>query len=211
MQQFFDALHRHLRMTGSPNATLEDADVACPEDMLGTHGQIAMDHYEDRMGTSQSPSFLRILQFDLLEKAEDELRAGHSQSSITTAGVVLDDFPSMPKESLVLACLLRAEGCIASRNHSECESDLGEMLDLLQSLKPLPAMCIEGLMASAVRFGPDRILDLIESSPMVNRLFPLVTALREELGIETRVPQEVAEVANDIRLCLERWRQAGVP
>lgn len=49
VQQFFDALHRHLRITGRSDATLEDADVAYREDMLGTRGQIDMDHYEDRL------------------------------------------------------------------------------------------------------------------------------------------------------------------
>ena len=49
VQQFFDALHRHLRITGSSDATLEYADVAYREDMLGTRGQIDMDHYEDRL------------------------------------------------------------------------------------------------------------------------------------------------------------------
>ena len=49
VQQFFDALHRHLRITERSDATLEDADVAYREDMLGTRGQIDMDHYEDRL------------------------------------------------------------------------------------------------------------------------------------------------------------------
>lgn len=49
VQQFFDALHRHLRITGRSDATLEDADVAYREDMLGTRGQINMDHYENRL------------------------------------------------------------------------------------------------------------------------------------------------------------------
>ena len=171
----------------------------------------SLEEFKDRMGASQSPSVLRLLGFALLEKAKAELRAGHPKAAIATAGVVLEELSSNPDDNLVLARLLRAEGRFACRNQPGCESDLGEMLKLLQSLETLPPMCIEGLMAFTVRFGPRRILDLIESSPMVNRLFPLVVALREELGIETRVPQEVAEVVKDIRLGLEGWRQAGVP
>ena len=171
----------------------------------------SLEEFKDRMGASQSPSVLRLLRFALLEKAKAELRADHPNSAIATAGIVLEELSSNPDDNLVLARLLRAEGHFACRNQFGCESDLGEMLKLLQSLETVPPMCIEGLMAFTVRFGPRRILDLIESSPMVNRLFPLVVALREELGIETRVPQEVAEVAKDIRLGLEGWRQAGVP
>ena len=49
VQQFFDALHRHLKIQERWNATLEDAEVAYREDMLGTRGWIDMDHYEDRL------------------------------------------------------------------------------------------------------------------------------------------------------------------
>ena len=49
VQQFFDALHRHLTLQGKRDATLEDAETAYREDMLGTRGRIDMDHYEERL------------------------------------------------------------------------------------------------------------------------------------------------------------------
>ncbi len=49
VQQFFDALHRHLTLQGKCDATLEDAETAYREDMLGTRGRIDMDHYEERL------------------------------------------------------------------------------------------------------------------------------------------------------------------
>ena len=49
VQQFFDALHRHLTLQGECVATLEDAETAYREDMLGTRGRIDMDHYEERL------------------------------------------------------------------------------------------------------------------------------------------------------------------
>ncbi|MDE0626144.1 MAG: tetratricopeptide repeat protein [Bryobacterales bacterium] len=171
----------------------------------------SVEEFRDRMGASQSPSVLRWLGVALLQRAKAELRAGHPKAAIATAGVVLEELSSNPADNLVLARLLRAESHFVCRNQSGCESDLQEMLRLLQSLETVPPMSIEGLMTFTARFGPERILNLIESSSMVNRLLPLVTALREELGIETRVPQEVAEVARDIRSGLEGWRQAGAP
>lgn len=171
----------------------------------------SVEEFRGRMGASQSPSVLQSLGFALLEQAKAELRAGRPKAAISTAGVVLEELSSNPADNLVLARLLRAEGRFVCQNQSGCESDLTEMLGLLQSLETVPPMSIEGLMAFTVRFGPDRILNLIESSSMVNRLLPLVIALREELGIETRVPQEVAEVAQDIRLGLAGWRQADAP
>ena len=85
------------------------------------------------------------------------------------------------------------------------------MLELLPRLEILPAMSIDALMAFTVRFGPKRVLTLVEGSPAVNRLFPLVTALRQESGLETKVAREVAEVAKDIRLSLARLRELGSP
>ena len=49
VQQFFDALHRHLTLQGKCDAILEDAESAYREDMLGTRGRIDMDHYEERL------------------------------------------------------------------------------------------------------------------------------------------------------------------
>ena len=49
VQQFFDALHRHLRLAQRRNATLADADAAYRCDMLQARGQIDMDHYEERL------------------------------------------------------------------------------------------------------------------------------------------------------------------
>ncbi len=49
VQQFFDALHRHLTIAGRYEATLEDADSVYREDRLGVRGRIDMDHYEDRL------------------------------------------------------------------------------------------------------------------------------------------------------------------
>ncbi len=49
VQQFFDALYRHLKIARRCEATLEDADTAYREDMLGARGRIDADHYEDRL------------------------------------------------------------------------------------------------------------------------------------------------------------------
>ena len=49
VQQFFDALHRHLTLAGRSDATIADADAAYRGDMLRARGQIDMDHYKQRL------------------------------------------------------------------------------------------------------------------------------------------------------------------
>ena len=111
----------------------------------------------------------------------------------------------------MLAHLLRAEGYFRRRNQFGCKSELAAMLEILPRFEVLPELSIESLMAYTIRFGPGPVLALIEASPSVNRLYPLVTALRQELGIETKVAKEVEDVASDIRQDLARRRQQGPP
>ena len=54
VQQFFDAVHRHLRIARRAETTFEIADRAYREDMLGARGQIDMDHYEERLKVALS-------------------------------------------------------------------------------------------------------------------------------------------------------------
>lgn len=60
VQQFFEAVHRHLRIANSSRATLEIADRAYREDMLGARGQIDMDHYENRLRLVLGPDESRV-------------------------------------------------------------------------------------------------------------------------------------------------------
>ncbi len=174
-------------------------------------GYAAIEDFSDRFSGSTSAPILEMVGNTLLEKAKAELRTGQSEAAISTAGRVLREFSSRTTDSLVLAHLLRAEGYFACQNELGCESELAAMLELMPRFEVLPSMSIEGLLAFTVRFGPKRVLALVEESPAVNCLFPLVTALRQESGLETKVAREVGEVAKDIRLSLARLRELGSP
>ena len=174
-------------------------------------GFAAIDDISYRFSGNASASVRRLVGRALLERAKAELRTGQAEAATGTAGRVLREFSSNPTDSLVLAHLLRAEGYFVCQNELGCESELATMLELLPRFEVLPSLSIDGLLAFTVRFGPKRVLALVEESPAVNRLFPLVTALRQESGLETKVAREVAEVAKDIRLSLARLRELGSP
>ena len=55
------------------------------------------------------------------------------------------------------------------------------------------------LLEFIASIAPSKALELIEDSPIADALLPTVVALRNELGQETSVAREVAEVAQDIR------------
>lgn len=71
VQQFFDALHRQMRLAGRTDATLEDADTAYRGDMLGVRGQIDMDHYEERLKLVLGTDAYRVA-LELLVQAASE-------------------------------------------------------------------------------------------------------------------------------------------
>ena len=52
VQQFFDHVHRHIQSEGRSEATVEDVEQVYRRDMLGAHGQMAMQHYEERLRTA---------------------------------------------------------------------------------------------------------------------------------------------------------------
>lgn len=71
VQQFFDALHRQLKLAGRTNATHDDADIAYRDDMLAVRGQIDMDHYEERLKMVLGIDGYRVA-LELLARAASE-------------------------------------------------------------------------------------------------------------------------------------------
>ena len=87
VQQFFDALHRQLRIAGRRDATLEDADTAYRGDMLAVRGQIDMDHYEERLKMVLGSDDYRVA-LELLARAAPE--GSLRPKSIDTYKSILD-------------------------------------------------------------------------------------------------------------------------
>ena len=73
VQQFFDALHRVLRLAGRSMATLEDAERAYRNDMLGTRGRIDLEHYEERLKLVLGPERFQIALELLARTARERL------------------------------------------------------------------------------------------------------------------------------------------
>ena len=165
----------------------------------------------ERYSGSQSHIVLQMVQRALLGRAASELALKFWEDAIDTTGRLLEGLGTDPSEIHVTSRLLRADAYFENGNRFACEGELAAMLKLLPSFASLPALTIDALMAYTIRFGPEAVLKLIEESPSASRLSPLVTALRQELGIESKVAEEVEEVAKDIRKDLAILRQLGLP
>ena len=64
---------------------------------------------------------------------------------------------------------------------------------------PMGPQSMQVLFEFIASIDPSKALELIEDSPIGYALLPLAVALRNELGQETSVAQEIQEVAQDIR------------
>ena len=68
VQLFFDCLHEHLRRFGRSVATLDDVEGVYRNDMLGTRGQMGLDHYEIRLKSTLGNHGYQVA-LDLLTEA----------------------------------------------------------------------------------------------------------------------------------------------
>lgn len=148
VQQFFDALHRHLRIARRSGATLEDADRAYREDMLGARGRIDMDHYEDRLKLVLGRNRFTVA-LELLARAAAGGLLG--PQSIEDYSQTLDaaDDPAADSLPFVLD-VLEQDGYFDKRREGYCFAS-GLLEDWQRARQGLPIHPLSGASVSAKR------------------------------------------------------------
>ena len=71
-----------------------------------------------------------------------------------------------------------------------------------------PKRAIGALLRFCIVLGSEHMRELIQVSPAADLWRPLTTALEREMGLAPRVPEEISEVAEDIRKTLAKMREA---
>ena len=89
------------------------------------------------------------------------------------------------------------------------ESEAESMLAGIAEIGEIPAGGIAVLIDFCAIAGPRKALEVIQSSPALELMLPLVTALKQELGEQPRVAKEVREVAGDIRRRIAEFQQSN--
>ena len=79
------------------------------------------------------------------------------------------------------------------------ESEVAALLSCISLIDSVKPGSVHALTRFSAVAGAGPALDLIEASGTAGLLLPLVTALRQEMGEESRVAKEVAEVASDVQ------------
>ncbi len=162
-------------------------------------GFAAWDEAVRRFEASDLPALRDAAVSALCGRAEHELTEGRAKDAVTFLDRALLQARAGTPESRLQGYLIRARAHRAAGDSEACAGDVETALSILPELKMLPRDVLVALANLAVSVGPERMCDLIKSSPAGDLLLPLRTALERELGLEPRVAREVEEIAEDIR------------
>ncbi len=161
----------------------------------------------NRYGDSDSSTLRELVGYGLIGRSNSELSLGRAAAAATTAGKAHQIASADDSDLAIASVLQRALAHLVGGNVEDCEAVLAAMLGLLPKFPSVTSPAIEGLIGFTAQMGPRPVLELLQESPSEDLLLPLTTALRMELGIETRVAEEVREVASDIRQDLAKLRE----
>ena len=173
-----------------------------PEEALAAWEEVVR-----RFGTSDDGTLGDLVGDALLKKAAIELKLKRYQEAIVTVGRALDQKEMESPRNQWRYHLIGAFAKLNLGDLSACEQEVTAILAILPDLDAPPIELLDMLKAMSLALGPKQMRKLIIASPSERMLLPFTTALERDLGIESRVPREVEEVAEDIRRDFARLRK----
>ena len=207
-EETLEACDEALRWFGSSD---EPYDVEAIAQILVNKGAllVALDRTEEgfaawdevvrRFEASDVPALRDAAESALCRRAQHDLTEGRARTALGFLDrALLQTLAGMP-DSRLQGHLIRARAHLAEGDGAACAGDVETALSILPELNMLPRDVLVALADLASGVGPERMCELIKSSPANDLLLPLRTALERELGLEPRVAREVEEVAEDIR------------
>ena len=162
-------------------------------------GLAAWDEVVRRFEESDVPELRDSAESALCRRAQHELTEGRARAAVAFLDRALLERRAGIPDSRLQGHLVRARAHLAEGDGEACARDVETALSILPELNMLPRDVLVVLSELALGVGPERMCDLIKSSPAGDLLLPLRTALERELGWEPRVAREVEEIAEDIR------------
>ena len=160
---------------------------------------VVWDEIIRRFEASDVPALRDAAESALCSRAQHELTEGRTRTALGFLDRALQQGRAGIPDSRLQGHLIRARGHLAEGDGEAGARDIEMALSILPELKVLPREVVVALADLSEGVGPERMCDLIKSSPAGDLLLPLRTALERELGLEPRVAREVEEIAEDIR------------
>ncbi len=169
-------------------------DLGCHEE-----GGAAWDEVVRRFEASDVSALRDAVESALCGRARQELTRGQASAALEFLDRVLLQARGGTPGSRVQVHMLRSRAHLTEGDAEACARDVEATLSILPELDMLTRDVLVDLVDVMAGIGPERMCDLIESSPAGDLLLPLRTALERELGMDPRVSREVGKVAEDIR------------
>ena len=173
--------------------------AACRSGPDAREGFAAWDEVVRRFEASDVPPLRDAAESALCMRAQHELSEGRARTTIALLDRALLQAREGIPDSRLQGHMIRARAHLSEDDGEACAGDVEAALSILPKLNMLPRDVLAVLADLAAGVGPQRMCNLIKSSPADDLLLPLRTALERELGLESRVAREVEEIAEDIR------------
>ena len=177
-----------------------------PEEELATYDEVS-----HRFGESGIPDLLESVARALLHKGFTLSELNRQGEALATYDEVVRRFGKSDVPEIlerVAKALTYKVRILAEFDRTEASRNAAMLLEFLSKLGSLPVFVPDDLMELSIALGPKPMLGLITASPASDLLLALTTALEREVGQDPRVPQEISEVAEDIRRDLAKIREA---
>ena len=162
-----------------------------------------------RFGGNEAPEITRWVALALVNRGATLDELNRRKEALIAYDEVLRRYgdSEAPKllECVALALIKKAQ---VQAGSTEARPNAAILLNVLPDLGSVPVGVLVLLMIFSIDLGPKTMLELIEASPAGDLLLPLITALKREIGEDPRVPQEVSEVAEDVRRELVKMRSS---
>ena len=163
-----------------------------------------------RFGESEAPELLGRVGTALINKGIALRELKRHEEALAVYDEVVRRFGESEVPALlehVADALICKTNVLTDLNRPARARDVVALLAVLSKLG-LPKDGIRALLRFSIDHGSEQMRELIEGSAAAELLQPLTTALAQEVGQSPRVPEEVAEVAEDIRRDLAEMREA---
>ena len=162
-----------------------------------------------RFGDSEVPELLKQVAKSLVNKGIALYVLGQREEALTTYDQVRQRFEGSAAPELleqVVNSLVNKSIVLTKLNRPAERSDVDVLLALFPKLDS-SEQAIRALVISSIGRSPTWMLESIHAWPAAASLRPLTTALEREMGLDPRVPEEISEVAEDIRRNLAKMKK----
>ena len=162
----------------------------------------AYDQALERLAAVPDPALSQLVAATMLRKGLALVQDHKPQAAMDVFDAVVEMCATTDSTGMVAkatSALLSKASALLLQGEGLTDNDFSSLLGFLAREGEMRPGVVQALTQLSFNYGLPRALEIIQDSPSAGLLLPLETAIKQELGQETYVANEVREVAADIR------------